>query len=403
MKILVLNAGSSSQKSCLFDLQGKSLPDRPPDPAWKAHIDWTVKSGTAVLTVKANGETVETELESSSKKDAIAEMLATLTTGKTRVLDRLSEIETVGHRVVHGGSDYSDAVVVNSEVKDAIDRLSILAPAHNRVNLEGIEAIEKILENVPQVAVFDTGFHSQMPESAKMYPLPKEWCDRGIRRYGFHGISHDYCTRRTAQILGRDLEDLKIITCHLGNGCSLAAVRHGKSIDTTMGFTPLEGLMMGTRSGSIDPAIPLYLMRQHGLDLDEVERLLEKESGLKGVSGISSDWRSIREALQKGDERARLTLDLYVHRLVSNMGAMLTSLGGVDAISFTGGVGEHAPEIRQYACEKLAFLGVKLDGDRNQSSPEDEEISTSDSAVRVLVISAREEWAIARECWQLQH
>jgi len=403
MKILVLNAGSSSQKSCLFDLQGKSLPDRPPDPVWKAHIDWTVKSGTAVLTVKANGETVETELESSSKKDAIAEMLATLTTGKTRVLDRLSEIETVGHRVVHGGSDYSDAVVVTSEVKDAIDRLSILAPAHNRVNLEGIEAIEQVLENVPQVAVFDTGFHSQMPQAAKMYPLPKQWYDRGIRRYGFHGISHDYCTRRTAQILGRDLEDLKIITCHLGNGCSLAAVRHGKSIETTMGFTPLEGLMMGTRSGSIDPAIPLYLMRQHGLDIEEVERLLEKESGLKGVSGISSDWRSIREALQKGDDNARLTLDLYVHRLVSNMGAMLTSLGGVDAISFTGGVGEHAPEVRQLACEKLAFLGVELDGDRNQSSPEDEEISTSDSAVRVLVISAREEWAIARECWQLQH
>ncbi|MEB3213096.1 MAG: acetate kinase, partial [Leptolyngbyaceae bacterium] len=290
---------------------------------------------------------------------------------------------------------------VTPEVKTAIRDLIPLAPAHNPANLEGIDAIEQALGDVPQVVVFDTAFHSHMPPEAYVYPIPYEWTEKGVRRYGFHGTSHEYCAHRAARMLQQPLEALNIITCHLGNGCSLAAVKNGRSIDTTMGFTPLEGLMMGNRSGSIDPAIPIYLMRDHGLTPDQIDTLLNKESGLKGISGISSDMREIQKAIDQGSDRAQLALDLYLHRLKACIGSMLMSLGGLDVLVFTAGVGEHAPAIRAKTCESLQFLGLAIDPDKNHAAHTDQNISAPDSTVQVLVVHTEEDWAIAQACWRL--
>ena len=397
MKILVMNAGSSSQKSCVYQLTEETLPQNPPEPLWEAHIDWTVAEGFAVVKIKANGVKLETKLETADRGLVLAKMLDTLITGETKVIEQLSEIDVVGHRVVHGGTEYSQATLVTPAVKEAIARFIPLAPAHNPANLQGIEAIEKILGDIPQVAVFDTAFHSQMPPEAAVYPLPYEWLDKGIRRYGFHGISHQYCAQRTAQLLGKSLESLKIITCHLGNGCSLAAIKNGKSIDTTMGFTPLEGLMMGSRSGSIDPGILIYLIREYDFDAEQLDKMLNKESGLKGVSGLSADMRAI---LAAGDNaQANLAFEMYIQRLRSLIGSMLASLGGLDVLVFTAGVGENAVLVREKACEGWEFLRLQLDLEKNKSSPRDEDIATPDSAVRILVVQAQEDWAIASECW----
>ncbi len=398
MKILVMNAGSSSQKSCLYELAPDTLPQQPPEPLWEAHIDWTVAEGFAVGKIKANGVKLETQLATSDRKLALSKMLDTLTGGETKVLEQLSEIDIVGHRVVHGGTEYSQATLVTPEVKEAIDRFSPLAPAHNPANLEGITAIEEILSDIPQVAVFDTAFHRQIPPKAAVYPISYKLLDEGIRRYGFHGISHQYCAQRTAQLLGKPLESLKIITCHLGNGCSLAAIKNGKSIDTTMGFTPLEGLMMGTRSGSIDPGILIYLMREYDFTADRLDKMLNKDSGLKGVSGLSADMRAILAA--QDNPQAKLAFEMYIHKLRSLMGSMLASLGGLDILVFTAGVGENAVLVREQACQGWEFLGLRLDLEKNQSSPKDLDIATADSAVRILVIQAQEDWAIASECWQ---
>ena len=254
--------------------------------------------------------------------------------------------------------------------------------------------------NLPQVAVFDTAFHSQMPLEAVVYPIPYQWFERGIRRYGFHGISHQYCAKRVAQILNQPLEELKIITCHLGNGCSLAAIKGGKSINTTMGFTPLEGLMMGTRSGSIDPAILIYLLREHDFNADLLDRMLNSASGLQGVSGLSSDMRQVIAAVAEGNERAKLALNMYFHRLKTAIGSMVASLGGLDVLVFTAGIGENNAMTREKTCDGFEFLGLKLDRDRNNSNSEDGIISTSDSRVKVLVINTAEDWEIACECWQ---
>jgi acetate kinase len=418
MKILVLNAGSSSQKSCLYELSNHTLPEQPPKPLWEATIDWTVASGFAQLKVKANGVTQKAKWESDNRRTDIAKMLATLsasgagidfprrrgsvfTDGDTRVLDNLSEIDIVGHRVVHGGTEYSQATSVTPQVKEAIARLKVLAPVHNPANLEGIEAIGAILGDVPQVAVFDTAFHSQMPQKAAVYPIPYGWLEKGIRRYGFHGISHQYCAGRAAQLLGKPLESLKLITCHLGNGCSLAAIKDGMSIDTTMGFTPLEGLMMGNRSGSIDPAILIHLMREYNFNAEQLDEMLNKNSGFQGISGISADLRTILEAIAQGNQRARLAFDIYIHRLRAAIGAMLASLGGLDALVFTAGIGENSPLVRERACAGFEFLNLKLDLDKNASSPVDRDIAAADSAVRLLVVHTAEDWAIALECWQI--
>ncbi|MDJ1183817.1 acetate kinase [Roseofilum casamattae] len=402
MKILVLNAGSSSQKSCLYNLSdSSSLPDRPPHPLWEATIDWTVSPDYGVMVVKANGEKCETYLESDRKTEAIAKMLQTLVTGETQVIDQLGEIDIAGHRVVHGGVRYSQATLITPEVKAAIAELIPLAPSHNPAHLRGIEAVESLLPDCPQVAVFDTAFHSQMPEKAALYPIPYSWFEQGVRRYGFHGTSHHYCAVRAAELMGKPLEDLKLITCHLGNGASLAAIANGISIDTTMGFTPLEGLMMGTRSGSIDPAIVLYLMREYQLDVDEIDRLLNKESGLKGISGKSADLRAIFQGIEQGEARSQLAFDVYIHRLRRSLGSMLGSLGGLDTLVFTAGVGENSALVRQKACEGWEFLGLKLDDGKNEESPVDVDIATADSTVRIYVIHTEEDWAIARQCWHL--
>lgn len=399
MKILVLNAGSSSQKSCLYQLSN-SLPELPPEPLWEAKIDWTRHQGVAEIKVKVRGAVLEAELHTDSRPTVISSMLDTLVHGETKVIEELAEIDVVGHRVVHGGQEYSESIVITPEVKEAIARLAIFAPVHNPANLEGIEAIEQLLPNVPQVAVFDTAFHSQLPLSAAVYPIPYEYYEQGIRRYGFHGINHQYCATRTAQLLQRDLKSLRLITCHLGNGCSLAAIEEGTSIDTTMGFTPLEGLMMGSRSGSVDPGILIHLLRQ-GINADKLDEILNKASGLKGISGVSGDMRQIMSEIAEGNSRAQLAFDMYVHRLRSHIGAMVATLGGLDALVFTGGVGENQPPVRAAACEKFEFLGLKLDPNKNSQPSLNQDISAIDSTVRVLVIQAEEVWAIATQCWKL--
>ncbi len=402
MKILVLNAGSSSQKSCLYEIADEAFPTQAPQPIWEGKIDWTQDRSVAEIEVKtAGGGTLQKSISGDSPQAHLTSMLNTLSHGATKVIDQLSEIDVVGHRVVHGGENYQDSVVITEDVKKAIAGLSNLAPEHNPVAVEGIEAIENILEDVTQVAVFDTGFHATLPDAAAIYPGPYQWVEQGIRRYGFHGISHQYCSQRATQILGRDVPPERLIICHLGNGCSLAAIKNGRSIDTTMGFTPLEGLMMGSRSGSVDPGILIYLLRYCNYSVESLDCVLNKASGLKGISGVSSDMREVRKAIAQGNSRAQLAWDIYVHRLRSSIGAMLTSLGGLDTLVFTAGVGEHSAEIRQATCEAFGFLGLKLDLEKNQQQPVDENIATSDSAVQVLVIHTQEDWAIAQQCWQL--
>ena len=391
MLVLVLNAGSSSQKSCLYDL-GESIPDTPSEPLWEADIDW-VSEGNGILTVESNGNEQEIELEDRDK--ALKTLLDTLVEGETKVIDSLDKIDLVGHRVVHGGAKYSQPTLINDGVKSAIADLIPLAPSHNPANLEGINTIEEILPKVPQVAVFDTAFHSTIPKFAKVYPIPYKYYEQGIQRYGFHGTSHQYCAQRTAQILQQPLESLKIVTCHLGNGCSLAAIADGVCIDTTMGFSPLEGLMMGTRSGSIDPQILIYMMQEYGLDAKKIDRLLNKESGLKGVSGISNDLREIFKAIDNGNTQAQLAYDIYLHRLKKAIGAMVASLNGLDVLVFTAGVGEHQSMLREKTCEGLSYLGVELDTAKNNADPVDLNIATENSQVQVLVIHTQEDWAIA--------
>lgn len=401
MKILVMNAGSSSQKSCLYDVSAQTG-TQPPKPIWEATVDWTHQQGVAELKVKtATGAVLQEQRQAESRAAIVNDMLETLWSGETKVIDRPSEIDVVGHRVVHGGQEYPESVKVTDAVKQAIDRLSELAPVHNPVNLEGILAIEKILPAVPQVAVFDTSFHAKMPSAAALYPVPYEWSEKGMRRYGFHGTSHRYCAQRAAEILGQDVQALKIITCHLGNGCSLAAIRDGHSIDTTMGFTPLEGLMMGTRSGSVDPGLLIHLLRHEGYTADDLDRILNKESGFKGVSGISADLRQIAAAMAAGNDRAKLAFEIYIHRMQTGIGAMLANLGGLDALVFTAGVGENSAEVRAAACEPFGFMGLKLDPEKNQSKPVDQDIAAADSHVRILVIHTQEDWAIAQECQRL--
>ncbi len=402
MKILVLNAGSSSQKSRLYELSGAgALPGLAPTPLWQADADWTLLQGTTELKISTAGGTVlEENLHTDARTEVINYMLKTLWSGKTQVIAQASEIDIVGHRVVHGGREFEKSTLVTPEVKAAISRMAALAPAHNPANLEGIEAIERILPAVPQVAVFDTAFHRHMPLPAVVYPGPYEWFEQEIRRYGFHGISHQYCAQRTAQILGRNLESLRLITCHLGNGCSLAAIRHGHSVDTTMGFTPLEGLMMGSRSGSIDPGILLYLLRQKGYSAEQLDTTINKASGLKGIAG-SADMRQVLREIKEGNSRAKLAFDMFVYRLCYYTGAMLAALGGLDALVFAGGIGENSAEVRAAVAESFAFLGLKLDAQKNAQSPADQDISAAGSAVPVVIVRTQEDWAIAQECWKL--
>src|SRR5487761_96543 len=401
MRILVLNAGSSSHKTCLYDL-GHSLPEVAPAPVWQAEVDWNGSNGEATLNLSNQHEPPDKrKLAAQGRNAAVLEALELLIKlGPAGNAGRL-EFSIVGHRVVHGGREFHEPALVTDEVKGAISRLAVFAPLHNPAALEGIEAIERLLPGVPQVAVFDTGFHHALPDAARIYPGPYEWFRDGLSRYGFHGINHEYCSHRAAQILGRRVDSLRVITCHLGNGCSLAAVRGGKSVDTTMGLTPLEGLMMGTRSGSVDPGILLYLLRQGLASPEQLDDILNHRSGLLGISGLSADMRDILKAMVAGKERARLAFDIFIHRLRFHIGAMLGPLGGLDALVFTGGIGENSPAVRAAACKEFEFLGLALDDSANTGSRADCDIARDGSNVRVLVVRANEDYAIATKCWNL--
>lgn len=399
MKVLVLNSGSSSQKASLYEI-GATLPDNPPACLWEGKVEFG-ESKAAISVKNARGSSQKEQTDVDSREQVVRRLLNTLTAGNTRVLDSTSEIDVVGHRLVHGGPNFDRPVLVTPAVRSAIDSVTALAPLHIPAELEGMDIVKSILGSVPQVAVFDTGFHRQLPLSAAVYPGPYDWFQSGIRRYGFHGINHQYCASRAAQLLKKDPQSLKLVTCHLGNGCSIAAIDGGRSVDTTMGFTPLEGLMMGTRSGSVDPGILIYLMRQNHLDAEQIDQVLNKKSGLLGISGFSSDMREILDAVDRGHERAKLAFDIFVHRLQTAIGGMAAVLGGMDALVFTAGIGENSAAVRAAACSSFAFLGLKIENELNARLTLDQEISTADSKVRVLVIRAEEDWAIAAECWKL--
>jgi acetate kinase len=397
--ILVLNGGSSGLKAVLHRIAGDP-PDRPPVPAWDARVDWGRHPGKAQIVIRtSSGAGSQTEMSIASPADVLHPVLTSLWDGPAKVLDSKDQVDIVGHRVVHGGKAFRDTTRITPEVKKEIARLAQYAPEHNRLELEAIEATERDLgPAVPQIAVFDTAFHATMTPAAEAYPGPYAWFEQGIRRYGFHGISHQYVSRRSAAIIGRGLDGLRMITCHLGNGASLAGILDGKSIDTTMGFTPLEGVMMGSRSGTIDPGIIIHLVRNCGYGADQLDHILNKESGLLGVSGVSADMREILAAIDQGNARAQLAFDIYLHRLCRLIGAMAASLGGLDALVFTAGIGENCPPLRERVCRQLAFFGIEIDPDANNGSPVDKDIARPESRVRVIVARTDEDWAIAREC-----
>ncbi len=401
MNILVLNSGSSSQKACLFEIED-SPPVHAPTCLWEGRIEWN--GDTAATSVRnASGIVQKKELKVTSREQVVRDLLSKSWSGNAQVIASPRDIDAVGHRVVHGGPHLADPVLITPEVSRAIASVSAFAPLHIDAELEGTRIIEDLLGAVPQVAVFDTGFHRQMPLPAAIYPGPYEWFESGIRRYGFHGINHQYCGERAAQFLEKDEEALKVVTCHLGNGCSVAAIHGSRSVDTTMGFTPLDGLMMGTRSGAVDPGILTFLMRHGQLNAREIDGVLNHKSGLLGISGISGDMRDILAAIGRGHERARLAFDIYVHRLRAAIAAMAAAMGGIDVLVFTAGVGENSAEVRRAACDGLDFLEVRLDTGKNARPNLDADVSSASSRVRVLVIRAEEDWAIAKECWKLLH
>jgi acetate kinase len=390
-KIFVCNAGSSSLKFSVFDAEDEIL-------LADGGIDWLTKPARLVFRV-ANQPEIREELKLEKHADAVARILDDLHSGSSAPLQGPEDLRAVGHRVVHGGERYTSAVLITPEVKQTIDELTELAPLHNPASLEGINAVEQVLPKVPQVAAFDTAFHATLSEAARTYPLPQKWTrDWGIRRYGFHGLSHSYCSTEATKRIGR--RDLKLVIAHLGNGASVSAVHDGLCVDTSMGFTPLEGLMMATRSGTVDPGILIYLLRHKGLNVEELDNALNHESGLLGVSGISSDLRQLLSKLPHNPD-ARLAVDIYVHRIVQTIGAMTATLGGIDALVFTAGVGEHSAKIRECVCEKLKYLGLDLDPAANENCRPDADIATSASAARILVIATREDLTIMRETRRL--
>jgi acetate kinase len=391
MKILVCNSGSSSLKFSLFEAEQELL-------LADGSIDWTTWPTRLVLRLPGRPE-IQEDLHVRDRSEAFGRILADLQSGPSAALDHLLDIDAVGHRVVHGGSRFTAAVRITPEVQRGIGELSELAPLHNPASLEAIRAIEQVLPSVPQVAVFDTAFHSTLPAAARTYAVPRVWTTEwGVHRYGFHGLSHAYCTRRAGQMLGHN--DCRLIIAHLGNGASVSAVRGGICIDTSMGFTPLDGLVMGTRSGSLDPGLLLYALRHKGLTVEQLDHALNHESGLLGLSGISSDMRQILKEAPKSSD-ARLALKVYVHRLVQTIGAMAATLGGVDGLVFTAGVGENSVQVRALVCENLGHLGLKLDSTANVRCKPDADISGRASPGRILVIATREDLTIVRETKRL--
>ncbi|MCM8710589.1 acetate kinase [Clostridium sp. SYSU_GA19001] len=392
MKILVVNCGSSSLKYQLIDMEGEVV-------LAKGLVERIGIEGS-ILTQKVEGrEKYVIKQPMASHKDAIKLVLEALVDSQNGVIKDMSEISAVGHRVVHGAEKYSNSVLIDEDVMKTLEECSKLAPLHNPPNIIGINACKELMPNTPMVGVFDTAFHQTIPEYAYIYPLPYELYKKyGVRKYGFHGTSHRFVSSAAADLLGKDIKELKIITCHLGNGASITAVKDGKSIETSMGFTPLEGIAMGTRSGNIDPAIITFLMKELNLTIEEVDDIVNKKSGVYGISGVSSDFRDIEDAAWKeGNKRAQLALDVYYYKVKKFIGSYAAVMNGVDCIVFTAGLGENSPETREYVCEGLDYLGVKIDKEKNKVRGKAVDISSEDSKVRVLVIPTNEELMIARD------
>ncbi len=392
MKVLVINCGSSSLKFQLIDSETEQ---------WiaKGLCERIGIEGSQITYTPAGGEKEEKVTPMPDHTEAIRLVLEALTNEKTGVVKDLSEIGAVGHRIVHGGEKFAASTIINEEVIQAIEACNDLAPLHNPANLIGIRACQKLMKDTPMVAVFDTAFHQTMPAKAYMYGIPYEYYEKyKIRRYGFHGTSHSYVSKRAAEFLGEDYEKMKIIVCHLGNGASVSAVVNGKCVDTSMGLTPLEGLIMGTRSGDIDPAIMEFLAHKENMSIDEIMNVLNKKSGVYGLSGnISSDFRDLEKAQKEGDKKAELTLQAFAYRVAKYVGAYVAAMNGVDVICFTAGVGENGSTNRENICQYLGYLGIELDKEANGKRGEDMVISTKESKTKVLVIPTNEELAIARE------
>jgi len=387
MKVLVLNCGSSSVKYQFIDTDKKLA-------LAKGLVDRIGMAGAVLSHQRYDGDQIKISGEILDHQIAIEYVLAVLLSKNHGVIDDKKDIEAVGHRVVHGGETFSGSVLITDEVIKALQDNIELAPLHNPPNIKGIQAATRILPGTPQVGVFDTAFHSHMPPKAFLYGIPYELYRKyKIRRYGFHGTSHLYVSKKAAELMGRKYEDLKIITAHLGNGCSMAAVNKGVSVDTTMGFTPLEGLLMGTRSGDLDPQVILYVMGKEGLSLNEAATMLNKHSGLIGISGESSDMREILAAMKDQHQRAKHAFDIFCYRIKKYVGAYASAMGGVDALVFTGGIGENSFEVREEVCRDMEFMGIQLDLLRNQNN--NELISTDSSKVKVFRIPTNEELVIA--------
>ncbi|SJZ55144.1 acetate/propionate family kinase [Selenihalanaerobacter shriftii] len=395
MKVLVLNCGSSSLKYQLINMKDESV-------LAKGLVERIGIEGAFLEHEPTEGEDVKIENEIADHSVAIKMVINALLDGDHGVINSMDEINAVGHRVVHGGEKFADSVLIDDEVYNAIDDVKDLAPLHNPPNLLGIEVSQELMPKTPDVAVFDTAFHQTMPAKSYMYALPYELYEKyGVRRYGFHGTSHKYVSQKAAEILDKPIEDLKIITCHLGNGASMAAVDGGKVMDTSMGLTPLEGLVMGTRCGDIDPAIIPFIMEKEDLNAKEVDNLMNKRSGVAGVSDISNDFRDLEEATAKGDEKAKLAIDLFCQRVKKYIGSYSAILGGVDAIVFTAGIGENGIEIREQILKGLEYLGVKLDTEKNDIRGKEQVISMDDSETKAMVIPTNEELMIARDTKRL--
>lgn len=394
MKILVLNCGSSSLKYQLMDMENEEV-------IAKGTYERIGMDGSFV-THKVNGEKHKVEHVTPNHEEAIKVVIDQLTNNQYGVIKSLKEIDAVGHRVVHGGEKINKSVIIDDEVIQVIKDCASLAPLHNPAGLLGIEACQKEMPGVPMAAVFDTAFHQTMPKAHYIYPIPYEYYEKyGVRKYGFHGTSHRYVSNRITELLGRPAEGLKVINCHIGQGASICAIKDGKCQDTSMGFTPLAGIAMGTRSGDLDPSIVTFLMEKENLSAEEINSILNKKSGLLGISGISADNRDILAAVEEGNERAALAMEIYSYIIAQYIAKYAVTLNGVDVITFTGGVGERGPDERAAICKQLEFLGVKLDEEANKVKAEEKEISSKDSKVKVWIVPTDEELMIARDTMNL--
>ena len=394
MKILVLNCGSSSLKYQLINMQTEEI--------LASGKYERIGEKEAFITHKVNGQKIEIKNPAYNHTEAIEFMLKQLTNPEYKLINSLDEIEAIGHRLVHGGEKISESVLINEEVEEVLKEYTDLAPLHNPACILGIEACKNVMPGKPMVGVFDTAFHQSIPKEKYIYPIPYEYYKKyGIRKYGFHGTSHMYVSQKLAEIEGKDIKDMKIVTCHLGQGSSICAINGGKSIDTSMGLTPLGGIPMVTRSGDLDPSILLYLMKKEKLTAEQMENILNKESGVSGISGLAPDFRVIEQAANDGDEKAEIAMENFKYAIASYIAKYAVAMNGVDYIIFTGGVGENQVNIRKGICKQLAFMGVELDEEANNIRSEEKVISKSNSKVKVYVIPTNEELMIAKETQRL--